>query len=111
MQKPLTARELTKRIKEIDENLSFDLKNIRINGVLKGCSGFIFSEETGKFVYVLAEIDNYVNKAMYRIARHGKDYSGGHSVAERNRYAEYSNLAKEIVELLEWQVEYDERVK
>lgn len=97
MQKPLTARELTKRIKEIDESLSCNLKNIRINGILKGCSGFVFSEETGKFVYVLAEIDNYVNKPMYRIARHGKDYS---SVGERNRYAEYSNLAKEIVELL-----------
>ena len=106
MDKPLTARVLTNRIKEIDESLSCDLKNTRINGILKGCAGFIFSEETGKFVYVLAEIDTYINKPMYRIARHGKDYVG-----ERNRYAEYSNLAKEIVELLEWQVKHDERAK
>jgi hypothetical protein len=54
------------------------LKNIRVNGDKRGCSGFI--QRGGAIVYVNTEVLG--GGYLYRTAAHLKDYSGG-----VNRYA------------------------
>ena len=61
-------------------NFNIHLKNIRVNGNLRGCSGFIENPATGKIVYITTEpsiVHNLSTKVMYRTAKHLKDYTGG----------------------------------
>jgi hypothetical protein len=50
------------------------LKNIRVNGDVRGCSGFIALD--GAIVYVNTESFGSLGY-MYRTAKHMKDYTGG----------------------------------
>ena len=49
----------------------FDLHNIRINGVMRGCSGYIQNPKTGKTVYTMTEPVPVLwleDKIMFRLA-------------------------------------------
>ena len=66
-------------------DLAFKLKNININGVNRGCSGFIRNNANGSVIYVNAEKScaSWVPRFMYRYADNEKDYKG-----YRNRWAD-----------------------
>ena len=96
-----TAVSMTK-IKNAIKRSPYDmiphLKNIRINGQLRGCSGFLEDAKTGRLAYINVEVENdmpasqnILNRAYYRNARHLKDYSG-----MRNRYCDID--ADDVVE-------------
>lgn len=74
-------------------DLTFTLKNININGVNRGCSGFIRNNVNNSVVYVNTETIPYSNlRYMYRYADNEKDYTGYH-----NRWAsELDQLADAI---------------
>lgn len=66
---------LKNAIKKEIPNAEFKLRNININGVKKGCSGFITNE--GVTVYVNTEEPALTNLGlMYRYARNDSDYQG-----------------------------------
>ena len=74
------------------------LRNIRINGNLRGCSGFLENTQTGKFVYICLE-DRFYDPdgcaGMYRTATGLDDYTGG-----RNRWGrDLPSLLNEAVAL------------
>lgn len=72
------------------------LDNIRINGSLFGCSGFLRDEETGHIVYVSTDHNHgTARRALYREAKSLNDYTGG-----VNRYADYKDIVTESVALL-----------
>lgn len=82
--------------KNID--LEFHLKNICINGVKRGCSGFVVNKINGAVVYLTTETQNscLTRNFMYRYADNINDFKGYH-----NRWADTSeSLAKEVCELL-----------
>ena len=61
-------------------NLSYHLKNIVINGVKQGCSGFIRNEDTGVCVYITTEQSCMPQHGfMYRYADNIKDSTGYHN--------------------------------
>lgn len=94
--KPLSATKLRNQIKALDSELVIDLKNVRVNGALFGCSGFITDPRTGKHVYILADHNHQINtRALFRTAKHTRDYTGGH-----NNFATYDLLAESAVFLL-----------
>ena len=53
----------------------YSLSNVRINGVNRGCSGFIRNKENGTCVYVDTEIPvyNVMGLYMFRYADNEKD--------------------------------------
>lgn len=76
--------------------LTYYLKNIVINGVKKGCSGFIRNEKTGVCVYIITEQIFMQPKYMYRYADNIKDYRG-----YRNRWvANFDDLVYNSLHLL-----------
>lgn len=79
-------------------NLEFKLKNIQINGVKKGCSGFIQNKDNGKIVYVSTEESSFqpfTDKSLYRTATSMSDFTGGY-----NNFAINENLSACIVKML-----------
>lgn len=90
--------KLRNAIRKIDPSLRIELRNVRINQSLQGCSGFVSDESTGRVVYVSTDRNHgTVRDILVRVARHTKDYTGG-----RNRFVEYTaeDAARGIVELL-----------
>jgi hypothetical protein len=59
-------------------DLTFTLKNITINGVKKGCSGFVRNNANGTVVYVNTEEScaTWLPRFMFRYADNEKDYKG-----------------------------------
>ena len=75
-------------------------KNIRVNGQLRGCSGFATcpnGKGNGRIVYFNTEISiscyptDLNGKILYRYAKSTQDYCG-----ELNRYCSFENLGREI---------------
>lgn len=96
MKEIITARKFRSRIKKEDPELEVKVKDININGVVKGCSGFITNPRNGNVIYVNTEGSCYeplADKIMYRKAKDTKDYSGG-----QNRWCHHSLAAKEVAE-------------
>lgn len=92
---PLLAIKLKNQILAIDPNLDVKLKNVTVNGVKFGCSGFI-TDGAGKVVYVDTDHNHHtVTKALYRSAKDTKDYTGG-----PNNFVSYDGLAEAAVKLL-----------
>lgn len=93
---------LTNRIKKMSRSansLTFDLDNIKINGDVRGCSGFITNNDTGVIVYVDTESTlSYRphNEMMFRQARHDKDYRG-----LRNRWSGLDTYVIDVIKLLD----------
>jgi hypothetical protein len=96
MQKPLLATKLKNQITAIDPVLIVSLRNISVNGVKFGCSGFLTDPRTGKHVYVNTDHNHHTNtRAFYRTAKDTKDYTGG-----MNHFASYEDVAAAAVDLL-----------
>lgn len=94
--KPLAAIKLRNQILALNPNAVVALKNVRVNGALFGCTGFVSTPDGSRHVYVSTDHNHGTNrKAMYRTAKHIKDYTGG-----SNRFAEYDNVAQAVVGLL-----------
>lgn len=76
------------------------ISNIRVNGQLQGCSGFITNPATERVVYILTDVNGgTVHDALYREARNDHDYIGG-----RNQFcspAEIVECALELLDLLD----------
>ena len=79
------------------------LSNIRLNGQLRGCSGFLEDPATKRIVYINTEFSpelgnwGVANDALYRNARDLKDYTG-----LRNRFCERDAdvLVKHVADLV-----------
>lgn len=96
MFKPLLSTKLRNQILAIDPTLAVNLRNVSVNGVKFGCTGFIHDMRTGRTVYVCTDHNHRTNtKALYRTARDSKDYTGG-----PNNFAAYDDLAAAAVNLL-----------
>lgn len=94
--KPLLAVKLKNQILAIDPALIVTLRNVSVNSVKFGCSGFITDPRTGKHVYVNTDHNHHTNtRAYYRTAKDTKDYTGG-----LNHFAAYEDLAEAAVVLL-----------
>jgi hypothetical protein len=85
----MLSTELRNRILaagEDREDYEFKLRNIRVNSDVRGCSGFIKNNRTGRIVYVNTEVSPYrplSGKVLYRTAESFTDYTGG-----QNRWGE-----------------------
>lgn len=79
-------------LKRTNPDLIPTLKNVRINGCMQGCSGFITDRTTGRVVYISTDVNHGINqRALYRTAEHEHDFTGG-----RNHFCDLD--AEEIVE-------------
>ena len=91
---------LKNRFKKVG-NYEYYLKNININGVKRGCDGFIRNPENGKIVYLTTEYvcgncyKPLANKMMYRTAKDLKDYTG-----ETNQWCMENELVDKVVKAL-----------
>lgn len=91
---------LKNRFKKVG-NYEQYLKNININGVKRGCDGFIRNPENGKIVYLTTEYvcgncyKPLANKMMYRTAKDLKDYTG-----ETNQWCMENELVDKVVKAL-----------
>lgn len=95
---PLMMTKLRNAFHKQNPELVVELKNIRINGDPRGCSGFITNLITGRVVYVTTERSPYgplQGKMMYRTARDTKDYSGG-----MNRWSTVDEFVPDVLDLL-----------
>lgn len=93
----MSMTKLKNALKKIDPDLVFDLRNIRINGQLQGCSGFVTDPSTDKIVYASTDCNHgsSLDHAYIRNAAHTKDCRGG-----RNRFHSYAELPAAIIKLL-----------
>lgn len=90
------ATKLKNDLVRLDPELQVELRNVRINGSLQGCSGFVTNPRTGKIAYVCTDRNNMATtRALYRSAKHTRDFTGG-----TNRFATYDDLSRSVVELL-----------
>lgn len=105
MYNAISSVKLRNRLRKVNPDLEIELKNVRINGVLHGASGFVTHPVTKKVVYVSTDVNHGISsdKVLYRNAKHTKDFRG-----MRNRYTAYDAdiVAEDIVELLENDDEY-----
>lgn len=77
-------------------NLDIKLENIKRNGVMLGCRGFITNKDNNKIVYINTE-DTISYGYLFRYARYIKDYTG-----LTNRYARTRiQLIRSVLDLLE----------
>lgn len=86
-------RNAIKREKGSD-GFEYHLKNIVLNGVKCGCSGFVANPKNGRVVYVNTE-KGYVRKNLIRYARDIHDFTGG-----TNQFVSDKNIAQNVVRLL-----------
>ena len=85
-------------LKRARPDLMPHIRNIRINGQLHGCSGFIEDPASGRLVYFNADINHGTRREAYvRNAKHRKDYTGG-----RNRFCDMDAgaIVESVAELL-----------
>lgn len=95
---PLMAVKLKNRFNNSFPLLETHLKNIKINGDPRGCSGFILNPANGKIAYLTTEESAYGplrGKIMYRTAEHLKDYRGG-----RNLWSTDADIVSDVMDLL-----------
>lgn len=93
----LNAVKLRNELNKLRSGLKISLKNVRINGVLQGCSGFVTDEATGVVIYVSTDRNHgTVSTALYRLARDEKDYTG-----YGNHFAAWEDLAADVVAMLD----------
>ena len=93
----VSSVKLRNALVRLDPTLTVALRNVRVNGVLFGCTGFI-THSNGRTVYVSTDHNhNTVREAMYRTAESTRDYTGG-----RNRWApmDPEALARAVIALL-----------
>lgn len=93
----MSMTQLKNRLAKIDPELKIELRNVRINGQLQGCSGFVTNPATGKIAYVSTDCNHgrSLNDSYYRTAESTRDFRGG-----LNKFASYDELPRAVVELL-----------
>jgi hypothetical protein len=97
MSQTLAMTKLKNQLVKIDPDLKVELKNVRINGQLKGCTGFVTNPANGKIAYVSTDVDYRpgLHNALNRTAESTRDFRGG-----MNRFAGNDELPRAVVELL-----------
>lgn len=94
--KPLLALKLKRELLALNAGLTVQLKNVAVNGEKMGCSGFVTDPGTGRIIYINTDHNHGTSRqALFRVARHEKDFSGG-----RNHFAKHTDLAEEALQLL-----------
>lgn len=94
--KSLLAVKLKRELLAVNAGLTVQLKNVDVNGVKTGCSGFVTDPASGRIVYISTEpVYGPVRRAMFRVARDTRDYRGG-----INHFAGYGELAEAVTDLL-----------
>ena len=88
----ISMTKVKNAIKEVGPFIICTLSNIRINGQLRRCSGFIKNAVTEKIVYINTESVLVRGKILFRSAAHEKDYAGGY-----NQYASASDYVTKII--------------
>ena len=53
----ISCVKVRNRFTKMYPELETQLKNIRVNRELRGCSGFIFNPSTEKYVYIFTDVD------------------------------------------------------
>lgn len=97
----VSMTKIKNRLKAQHPDLVPHISNIRINGQLHGCSGFVEDPATGRVVYFNADVNHATSsQAYYRNASHLKDYTG-----KRNRFCEMDAdaIVAGVTELLDSQ--------
>lgn len=93
----LTKRKVTARTSKVRKGLEYHLRDIHVNGDLRGCSGHIVDPDTGNCVYIGTEhVPLLGERVLYRTSKDTRDYTGG-----RNQFCHTSELPAKIVELIE----------
>lgn len=96
MGKPVSMTIVKNRLKKIAPDVEPHLRNVRINGHVHGCSGFLRDPATGRIVYLNTDLNHGTStQAYYRTAEHLKDFTGG-----RNRFCDFDQITECAVELL-----------
>lgn len=92
----LASVKLRNQLLAIDPTLTVELRNVRVNGVLFGCTGFV-TGRNGAVVYVSTDHNHGLNtnRPLYRTARDNRDYTGG-----PNKFSTNDNLAADVVALI-----------
>ena len=95
---PLAAVRLRNQLRALRPDLEISLRDVRVNRVLFGCSGFVTDPKTGRIVYVNTDHNHGTrfNNAYYRIAESTKDYTGG-----PNHFSTYADLPEKVIRMLE----------
>lgn len=96
---------ITKEATKKGVSLNIQLKNISINGIKRGCSGFVFITN-GPCVYVDTESSCYhplSNKTLVRYARDNHDYSSNQIKNGYNQFvpSDPAIVAQKIVSMME----------
>ena len=103
----LNAVKLRNDIHTINPGLEVELRNVRINGVLQGCTGFVTDPGTGRVVYVSTDRNHgTVSQALVRVAQHTRDYTGG-----PNHFVGFGATAHAVVDLLRADAEHARYVR
>lgn len=96
MNKPVSMTTIKNRLKKTAPDIEPHLRNVRINGTLHGCSGFLRDPATDRVVYLNTDLSHGTNRqALYRTAEHLKDFTGG-----TNRFCGFDEVTERAVELL-----------
>ena len=106
---PVSSVKLTNALKKELEGYDYDMKfkNIRINGSLRGCSGFITNKANNVTVYIDTERGVYLNSMYCRYALNQKDYTGTHN----NLYEGLSDLVSNVKNMLDNEQAYKREIK
>lgn len=107
----LLMTKLKNALKKELPDAIFNLANIQINSVKKGCSGFITHKDVT--VYVNTEESVFRNGLMYRYARDNKDYHGFQNqwVYGKNREIEYIKaVVKALKDESQYQKQYEKSI-
>lgn len=87
--------KLIRSVSKQRPDLKFDLKVVRINGEMRGCSGFITDPHTNIILYVNTE-ECIKGKILARYARSTEDFTGG-----INNFVDANNYVSEILKMLD----------
>lgn len=92
----ISMTKVKNALKRDHPDLDAKLSNIRINGQLQGCSGFITDPATGAVVYISTDVNHGTSRqALYRTAKHERDFTGG-----RNHFCDAGDIVACAVGLL-----------
>lgn len=106
----LLKRKLEMRVEKAlqasaaDFKIRSTVKNIRINGESRGCSGHFINDATGACVYINTEKSVYSPLSelnLIRYARDEKDFSSNRISYGYNQWARDDELPKRIVAMLQ----------
>lgn len=100
MTSAMKAVMLRNRLRAYNPNLDFKLRNIRINGDTRGCSGFVANPKTNRIVYVNTEpapVAHLSDKVVWRVAASFTDFH-----RERNRWSEVADDTLSEILLTTW---------